>query len=424
MKIVGVEKGSVGESLGLKPGDEIFAMGGYPLEDILDYEFYDASENFSIDLGFGDEKPRVIPVKKKSSRSLGLTFSDDGLKLKTCRNRCMFCFVDQLPKNPDLRKTLRVKDDDYRYSFLYGAYVTLTNLTEADLARIKRIRLSPLYISVHTTNEDLRQKMLGVCGAPPVLPLIRELSEAKIKIHAQIVYCPGLNEDLEKTANDLAPYVQSLAVVPVGLTKFQNPDLRAVSKTEASDIISLTKTLQEGFLKTKGTRFVWASDEFFIKAGAGFPEPETYEYYPQIENGVGLFAQFNQDFAYALDGIKRSKKKKTVSVATGESAYAFICEKAKILAEKSGVQIDVYKVENHFFGPSVTVAGLLSGGDILRELTKKPLGEKLLLPDVMFREGGEEFLDGMTLLELSGQLGVPVEKIPSDGGSFAERIIK
>jgi len=502
MRICGVDKNSVGRSLGLKPGDVVLAFDGFQAEDILDYEFYDAAESFTLKVRAKNGE-REFLVEKDSEETLGLSFEGDGIQIKTCRNRCIFCFVDQLPPdNPDaaLRQTLRVKDDDYRLSFLNGTYITLTNLTDSDIARIKRLKLSPLYVSVHTTDEPLRRKMLGVTKSRPVFPLIQELHGAGIRLHTQTVYCPGYNEDIEKTARELFPYCESLAVVPAGLTQFQNPGLRAVTKADARKMIALVEKLQPEFLTQKDTRFVWAADEFYLKADIALPKPETYENYPQIENGVGLFAKFDEDFAYGLQQAKRKNKRRdgskitnyklqiantdvvsasninpneavgvdlqidpkkteidgsickstpteplpashpsqpnhppteaphsslliphstlSISFATGVSAYPFIQQKAQILSDAFGLQIHVYPVENRFFGSSVTVAGLLTGGDIARELKGKPLGERLLLPSVMFREGGDEFLDNMTLSELSAILGVSIEKIPADGESF------
>ncbi|MCL2797468.1 MAG: DUF512 domain-containing protein [Firmicutes bacterium] len=493
MRIKSVDKYSVGASLGLKPGDEIFAFDGYLFEDILDYEFYDAAEKFTMSIrkrqmgtGAFDKTFQVI---KAPEETLGLSFDGDGIKLKACRNRCIFCFVDQLPPDKSLRRTLRIKDDDYRHSFLSGTYITLTNLSQSDFARIKRLKFSPLYVSVHTTDEALRRKMLGISKrchgvgltdsgiggknterslsavsqpdpvTAPVLSLLKELHGAGIRLHAQIVYCPGVNEDIEKSARELFPFCESLAVVPVGLTRYQNPDLRAVSREDAQKIIDLTEKLQTEFLAERDTRFVWAADEFYLKAGVELPGSEPYEDYPQIENGVGLLAKFDEDFAYGLEEMKRNAKNvgrkqianyklkitdsdeapnekssaiphssflipRSVSLATGVSAYPFIKQKAQILSEKFNVQIYVYAIENRFFGPSVTVAGLLTGSDLASGLKGKPLGEVLLLPSVMFRSGSEEFLDNMTLSGLSEILGVPIQKIPPNGESFVLSVAK
>ena len=438
MKIRGVKKNSPAAALGIQKGGEILSLGGHIMTDILDYEFYDASEAFSLAVKTEAGEIKEYEVKKEWDEPFGLSLVGDGIKLKTCRNKCIFCFVDQQPKDYALRPTLRIKDDDYRHSFLYGTYVTLTNLTDFDIARIKRIRLSPLYVSVHTTDEPLRRKMLGlpcvsVGASQPrsVLSLIKEFYEAGIGLHAQIVYCPGFNEDIEGSTRELAPYCESLAIVPVGLTKYQNPMCRAVTKSDAERVIALIEKMQSEFLKQKGTRFVWAADELYLKAEEEFPALETYEDYPQIENGVGLFSKFNEDFEYGLEATKggsrnaakkkaasKSNRSPVISMATGVSAYPFIRDKAQILSQKLGLTIHVYPVENHFFGSSVTVAGLLTGGDLVRELKNKPLGEKLLLPSVMFREGGEEFLDNMTLSELSKELNITVEKTLSDGESF------
>ncbi|MCL2062338.1 MAG: DUF512 domain-containing protein [Firmicutes bacterium] len=426
MVISGVKKKSIAEQMGIKAGDSLISLGGFPVTDILDYQFYDAANCVEMQIRTKSGQLKSFKPNKAEGESLGLSFKDDYITLKNCCNNCIFCFVSQMPPDTALRPSLRVKDDDYRFSFLNGTYITGTNLTDFCIARIKRLRLSPLYLSVHTVCDGLRRKMLRNPEAPSILPLIKQLFDAGIQLHTQIVYCPDYNEDIEVSARALAPYCQSLAVVPVGLTRYCNPEVRAVTKADAERILSLTERLQNDFLAEKGTRFVWVADEFYLLAEK---EPvlteEFYEGYPQIENGVGLTARFEADLSYALSSIKRKKNapQKSVSVATGVAAYPFIQKAAERVAQKFGSEVLVHRVENRFFGSSVTVAGLLTGSDLAYALKEKPLQDKLLLPSVMFREGGEEFLDNMTRAELSRILGVSIHIIPSDGESFVRGIV-
>ncbi len=414
MRISGVDKNSIGEELGLKAGDEVVSFDGYKAVDILDYEFYDSSENFTLGVKRGEEET-LFDIEKDPDESLGLEF-DREIPIRECKNNCIFCFVHQLPENEPLRDTLRVRDDDYRHSFISGNYVTLTNLSDFDVERIIRLKLSPLYVSVHTVDDDLRNVMLGIKRSRPILPLLKKFYDAGIVLHTQIVYCPGINEDLERSITELSEICATLAIVPVGLTKNANPRLRPVNRSEAERVIALTEKYQDKLLKEKGTRFVWASDEFYIKAERPVPGGETYEDYPQIENGVGLLAKFEEDFAFALKTAKKCKNK--VSVATGVSAYGFIKSHAEILNEKLGCDIRVYKIENSFFGSTVTVAGLVVGRDIYGTLKGKDLGERLIIPSVMLREFRDVFLDNMTVKELGEKLNVKITVADSTGDGF------
>jgi len=348
-----------------------------------------------------------------------------------------------LPKNPDLRPTLRVKDDDYRLSFMDGCYITLSNVTHQDLDRIKRLKLSPLYISVHSTDPNLRGKLMGFNNPKPILPTLQDLAANGIKLHTQIVYCPGYNEDIENSARALALISESLAVVPVGLTRYHNRHLLPVTADDASRIIAIVEKLQVEFLAQKDSRFIWAADEFYIKAGKAMPASCSYESYCQIENGVGLFAKFEEDFDFTLEDILEDKANKKLlkqlalpkkpsdslkpikhySIATASSSHAFINQKAAQLSSQFNIKLEVFEVENLFFGSSVTVSGLLTGGCIATALKDKRLGDALLLPDVTLRDGTEDFLDNMTVPQLSAQLSVPVIATGSDGESFVRTIL-
>ncbi len=419
MRIVCVEPGSVGDELGLVAGDELTALDGYAVEDVFDYEYYNEAENFSMSVMRNGELLE-FDIEKYPDEDLGLEF-DREMPPRTCRNHCMFCFVDQLPKG-ELRPTLKVKDDDYRHSFLSGTYVTLTNVTDAEIERIIRLKLSPLYISVHSADPQLRLKLLGIRRAPDLLSQMQRLHAGGIAMHAQIVYCPDINEDYIETARAIRPYTESLAIVPVGLTAYSNPAVRAVTPSDARRVVANVRAFADECLAQSGTRYMFASDELYLKAGLSVPPYADYEDFVQIENGVGLVAMFLHDFEEALRTATGAPGR--CSIATGVSAYPMIAECAKRLTDRLGGEIQVYCVENRFFGSSVTVAGLITGGDLLRTLKGCDLGERLLLPAVMLREFGDVFLDNMTVGELSAALETPIEIMPPDGESFVTRICK
>lgn len=423
MEILEVNENGIAAELGIAAGDELLAFDGFSVTDVLDYDYYNSCENFTMRVRSGDE---VVDyeIEKYDYEDLGLELSRD-IPVRSCRNNCVFCFVDQLPRE-ELRSTLRVKDDDYRHSFIFGNYVTLTNVTDRELERIIRIGLSPLYVSVHTSNGELRSKLLGTCGQktpiPDIKAQLKKLHGGGIKIHAQIVYCPTFNDDLDETITDIYPYTQSLAVVPVGLTRNCNPLIKKVDKASAQKVIAVVEKWQKKLLAERGTRYVFAADELYLKAEKEIPPYEAYEDFSQIENGIGLIAAFKHDFEFALDKCD-SESAGEISIATGESAYPLICECAKKTQEKLGGKIRVYKIRNDFFGESVTVAGLIVGRDIAAQLKGKPLGHALILPRVMLRETCDVFLDGMTLSELERELGVKIKVIQPDGESFVKEII-
>jgi len=437
MQVLNVQKNSIADKLGFKKGDKIISMGGHPLEDILDFLHYEHEHNTEVEFKSKDGMVKKITIKNPNYLPLGIELDGDGIVHKHCGNKCMFCFVDQLPTDPSLslRQTLRFKDDDYRLSFSNGTYITLTNLKLNDLERIKRLKLSPLYVSVHSTDPILRAKLLGHKTPKPILPVLKELKEAGIDIHAQIVYCPDINEDLEKSASDLRNVCASLAIVPVGLTAFKNPALRAVTADDAKRVLKLLGRLQCDSLGQLGTRFVWAADEFYVLAGQKVPIANTddfYENYDQIENGVGLFSQFDEGFDYALDdyrGTKAAKlaKDKRLTIVTGESAYDFMCAKAVAVNTALNTKLQVLKVKNNFFGGAVSVVGLLSGGDILAALSEykkqNSLGEAVLIPRCCLKEFDTQFLDNMTLDELQASIGMSVIAVEVDGEAFVQAVL-
>ena len=413
--ISNITEGSMAHSEGLEKGDFLLEVNGNPVRDVIDYMYYAKDDALDFVIQRNNKKLK-FKIKKKEKSDIG--FELKPFRIKSCRNKCIFCFVDQLPKG--MRKSIYLKDDDYRMSFLYGNYITLTNISMEDKKRIIAQRLRPLYISVHTTNNDLRRKMLGNQRAPDILKEIRELTSHKIKMHVQIVLCPGINdgEELSATIRDLQkfyPYVASIAVVPVGLTKHRKSHVKPVEKTDALKVIDGVHQIRRRFMKRHGDPLVYVADEFYIKAGEPFPAFNEYGDLPQLENGVGMVPLF-------LNSLKKLKipqkiEKRTVAVFTGTAFMPFLEEFVIKLRKVAGLSIDLFKVENELFGPSVTVAGLLAGKDILKTIMGKTKAECLLVPNVVLRNGMDVFLDNITLKDMEESLGMQVKPIePTPAG--------
>ncbi len=421
LHIESVEPGSYAAELGLDSGDRLISINQQQLEDLVDYHRSIEVEHLVLEVLRQDDEVWEFEIEKAAEEDLGLVLEHP--QPKQCGNNCIFCFVHQLPKG--MRRSLYIKDEDYRFSYLYGSYVTLSNLNETDLQRIIEQKLSPLYISVHTTDDSLRQQMLG-CTAPPILPLIKRLIDGGIELHSQIVICPGYNDGdaLDRSIADLAalyPQVASLAVVPVGLTQHRQnlPELRTLSTTEAQQVLYQIEQLQEQYLEKHGSRFVFAADEIYLKAEAQIPELLAYEELAQLENGVGLIAQFRQQAAEVLleaDPLELEK----VSLVTGRS----FCRELQIfverLAVRTDVELQVLPIDNQFFGAEVTVTGLLTGTDLLGQLAERDLGQGLLLPDVMLKEGEQLLLDDLSVEDLNVRLGVPVIAVDSSPWGILE----
>jgi len=415
LEIITVEPATIAEELGIQPGDQLLAVNGEPVNDLLDYLLEEPAESLHLAIKRADGDLWELDIEHDSDEPLGLGLPHP--EPKQCGNNCIFCFVHQLPRG--MRRTLYVKDEDYRFSYLYGAYVTLTNLSAADLQRILRKQLSPLYVSVHAADPELRQKLLGK-AVEDVMPLLQTLVDGGIAIHTQVVVCPEINDgaQLARTCYELAalaPGVKSLAIVPVGLTGHRQrlPALRTQTRQEAIELVEWVEARQAEFLPQLGTRFIFAADELYLKAGRPFPELSTYEALAQIENGIGLIPQFRVQAAEVI-AAAMALTLPPVSLVTGVSAAAEIRAFASLLAAKSGLDLRVHVVENRFFGGFVTVAGLLTGQDLAEQLAAQPLGEILLVPDVMLREGEELFLDNFSLSELEDRLGVQVEVVAPD----------
>ena len=414
-EILAIQPDSIAAALGLQPGDRLLRVNGTPINDLVDFLIEEPQETLLVEIERVDGESWELEIEHDSDEPLGIRLPHP--EPKQCGNNCIFCFVHQLPRG--MRPSLYIKDEDYRFSYLYGAYVTLTNLTGEDLALILRKRLSPLYVSVHATDHALRQKLLGK-PAPDILPLMRTLVDGGILLHTQVVVCPGINDGvhLEHTLNDLvvlSPGVRSLAVVPVGLTGHRQrlPELRVPTRSEAAELVAWVTKRQDQLLEQLGTRFVFAADEFYLRAGLDFPTLEAYEELDQIENGVGLVALFRKQAADVLEAAYPLNLP-PVSLVTGVSAAGEIRRFADALKLASGVDLRVHVIENRFFGGAVTVAGLLTGSDLIEQLAEAELGRILLVPDVMLREGEDLLLDDMRISALADQLQVEVEVIPTD----------
>ena len=409
LEILAVEPGSIAEELELEAGDCLLTVNGRPVRDLLDYQLYEADEELLLEVRKKDGQLWDLELDKDAPEPLGLHFEHP--EPTQCGNNCLFCFVHQLPRG--MRPSLYVKDEDYRFSYLYGAYVTLSNVGEAQIERIIEQRLSPLYVSVHATEEQLRERLLGRRG-PPVLELLRRLTAAGIELHTQIVLCPGLNDGpvLERTVTDLQelwPGVRTLAVVPVGLTGYRQrlPELRPPTAEESRNILEMLGAFQQQFLAATGTRFVFAADELYLKAGRDLPPLCDYEDLAQIENGVGLLAQF-RDEAREVLAEAAPLGPLEVSTLTGASAHGEVGRFVAALAEATGTTIHLHPVENEFFGGQVSVTGLLTGADLVRGLKDRALGSVLLVPEVLLKEGEDLLLDDLTLVDLEREFGVPV----------------
>lgn len=418
-KITAVLPDSIAEQLEIVPGDELVSINGQTVVDWIDYEAFCCSEEMNLVIRRGEEEME-FEFEKDEYDPLGLQFETQLMSpLRSCANKCMFCFVDQLPEN--VRPSLRVKDDDWRMSLMMGSFVTLTNVSDKELDRIIARQASPLYISVHATDPKLRAQLLGTPLASKIMSQLNKLKNAGISFHAQAVLCPGINdgEQLKKTVEQLAalyPACQSLALVPVGLTEHRDGlcALRKFTKAEARAVVDSVAQWQEKYLKKFDTSFVSASDEFYVQAGVRIPADERYEDYPQIENGVGLMRLLETEMEYAFEEADLSSARPARLIdACGVSVAPFMKSLHRRF-EIPGVEVQVVPIENHFFGPSVTVSGLLTGSDLIREL-KGIDADKILITECMLREFEDVFLDDMTLEEVEKEIGVPIVKVGRSG---------
>lgn len=405
---------------GFKLGDDVVSIGGYKMVDELDYLFYDNEKKFSC-VVIRDGKERTIKVHKKDGQSLGLEFAID-MKPVVCKNHCIFCFVDQLPKN--MRPSLYIKDDDYRYSFMCGSYVTMTNVSDEEIERVIRLKLSPLYISVHAWDDDVRTFILKNPNTRKLKDQMRRLGEAGIKMHTQLVVVPDVNDGkvLEESIRGLhsMPGVETVAVVPVGMTEHRAKlaNLKPVDEKNAIETIDLVERLHSEY-----GGFCWCSDEYYVKAGVSVKSSDYYGSFDQIENGVGLLADFDDNFEYGLSEIEDMNLGKKVDFITGVSFGPLLEEYAERLAKKLGIETKVHIVENNFFGKSVTVAGLLTAGDIIAQV-KGAKTDAFVIPDNMLREFTDTFLDNKTVKEVEEELGAPLIVTSHNGSDLAKKIVE
>lgn len=425
-----VDQGGPAWRAGLRPGQRLLKINGHPIRDVLDYKFYGYDSRLELEAEQQGQIRRLL-VEKEEGQELGLEFETYLMdRQKGCANRCVFCFVDQLPKG--LRPSLYFKDDDARMSFLLGNYISMTNLSQEDADRIVAMRISPLNISVHTTDPDLRNKLLGNPRGGASLKYLDQFAQAGLRLMCQIVVCPGWNdgEQLAKTLKDLAalrPSVESVAVVPVGLTKHRQglTPLEPVTAEKAREIIEIVDQARKECEKKGGEAFFYAADELYLKAGLPLPPVEYYGDYPQLENGVGLMSMFRQELEGALAMTEENPPPPPPFViATGLAAAPFMEEMLGLCRKKCpAMQGRVKAVRNEFFGLGVDVAGLLTGGDIIRQMKKeiRP-GEQLWLPDCMLRHGETVFLDDVTVGQMERELGARVRVVDVDGGEFCDAL--
>lgn len=422
-----VEPNSPAKRAGVRPGDVLLAINDTPVLDLIDYEHLTARRALKLSL-LREDSPLAVTLFKDEYEPLGLCFETTLMsRMMTCRNHCVFCFVDQMPKG--VRSSLNVKDDDWRMSFIMGNYVTLTNVGDEEFSRIIDRRVSPLYVSVHATDPEVRTRIMRNPSAGRIMERLSALKDAGLRFHTQIVLCRGLNDGdvLTRTLSDLAslsPACASVAIVPVGVTRFRDglPKLGTFDASQSAKIIDLVEPMQRDYLDRFGTRLVFLSDEWYLNANRPLPEAEAYEEFEQIENGVGLLRLFEEDFRFALSEQTRDRSSRTVSIAGGTAAYPFFRELYRDLIPY-GINTELYPVPNRWFGGNVHVAGLVTGSDLVEELSGKPLSDPLLIPKNMLRETEDVFLDGMTLSEAEAKLGIRIQTF-SDGTQLISRLFE
>lgn len=430
-KVKGVVPGSIAEELEIQPGDRLLSISGHEIEDVLDYYFYMEAEVLTLLIRDHNGEEWEAEVEKEEKEDLGLIFEDQFMgTYQHCHNKCIFCFIDQLPKG--MRPTLYFKDDDSRLSFLNGNYITMTNMQEKDMERIIRYHMSPMNVSVHTTNPELRVKMLKNPRAAQIMTHLRRFVEGGIVLNGQIVLCRGVNDgaELERTLTDLSefvPQMQSLSIVPVGLSRHRQGlyPLEPFTPEDARALIQQVQPWREKFYKETGLHFVHLSDEFYILAGVELPEEDAYDGYLQIENGVGMMRLFWDEATQAVDEIPQGEKGYgKVSLVTALSAYGHIQRIVDAIQQKmDGGEVQVFCIRNDFFGERITVTGLLTGQDILRQLEGKDLGRLLLLPENLLKADEEIFLDDMRLEDFKKTLQTPVDIVQSSGRDFVRKIV-
>lgn len=428
--IASVTKNSRADKAGIKPKEKLLTINGNEIIDVLDYRFYQTSRQVELIIENQDNIQRTIPIKKNEYEEIGLEFETYLMdKQHSCRNKCIFCFIDQLPKG--MRKSLYFKDDDSRLSFLFGNYITLTNLSQHEIDRIIKMHISPINISVHTTNPELRCKMMHNRFAGDALEILPKFAEAGIKINCQIVSCPGINDgkELERTLTDLEalyPSIECVAVVPVGLTRYREGLFPLVEYTRetAKETLELIESYGDKFIEKYGKRIVFASDEFFLKAGREIPEADYYEDFDQLDNGVGLMSLLRDELMYAIEYEEDVLEDINITLACGTGVAEFMQTLMNnITAKFNNVKINVVGIKNNFFGGGINVSGLVTGQDLIAQLSNKNLGDKLLIPSVMLRREGDIFLDDVSIEDVEKTLNVPVIPVANNGDELLRVIL-
>ena len=428
--ITGVEPGSIAEELELAPGDVLLSIDNQPVEDIFDYRFLTRSEELTLLIRRADGEEWELEIEKDEDEDLGLVF-DGGLmdNYRSCSNKCIFCFIDQLPKG--MRETLYFKDDDARLSFLQGNYITLTNLSDADLERIIRYRLQPINVSVHTTEPELRVRMLNNRFAGDALRKLKRLCEAEITMNGQIVLCKGVNdgEHLRRSIRDLSamqPQMQSVSVVPVGLTRFREGlyPLEPFTKEDAIEVLEIIHEGQRESMARYGNHFIHAGDEWYLLAEAPLPDADNYDGYLQLANGVGMLRLLSDEFDEALADAPQGKKGYTCSIACGMGIAGFFGELINRFHERyPEITVHLYPIRNDFFGPRITVSGLLTGQDIIAQLRDQPLGDRLLLTRNLLRFGEDVLLDDIHVHDIETALHIPIRIVEGDGADLLAAMV-
>ena len=422
--------GGIGEELGIEPGDKLLAINGNEIQDVFDYYYYEESEQLLLLIEKPDGEEWELEIEKDEDESLGIEFDQSLMdEYRSCRNKCMFCFIDQMPKG--MRETLYFKDDDSRLSFLQGNYITLTNMSDHDVERIVKDRLEPINISFQTTNPQLRCKMLHNRFAGEALKKVDILYRGQIEMNGQIVLCKGVNdgEELERTIRDLTgylPYLKSVSIVPVGLTKYRDGlyPLEPFTKEDAREVLSVIHRWQEKIYQEHGIHMIHAGDEWYVLAEEEVPEEERYDGYLQLENGVGMMRLLFNEVQEALSAVTGDGRQREISLATGRLMYPYIGKILEEIRKKfPNITTHLYAIRNDFFGERITVSGLITGQDLTGQLKGQPLGERLLLPCNMLKIGEPVFLDDFTLEEVENSLQVKTDIVKSSGQDLLDAVI-
>ncbi|EDN76791.1 putative FeS-containing Cyanobacterial-specific oxidoreductase [Mediterraneibacter gnavus ATCC 29149] len=422
--------GGIGEELGIEPGDKLLAINGNEIQDVFDYYYYEESEQLLLLIEKPDGEEWELEIEKDEDESLGIEFDQSLMdEYRSCRNKCMFCFIDQMPKG--MRETLYFKDDDSRLSFLQGNYITLTNMSDHDVERIVKYRLEPINISFQTTNPELRCKMLHNRFAGEALKKVDILYRGQIEMNGQIVLCKGVNdgEELERTIRDLTgylPYLKSVSIVPVGLTKYRDGlyPLEPFTKEDAREVLSVIHRWQEKIYQEHGIHMIHAGDEWYVLAEEEVPEEARYDGYLQLENGVGMMRLLFNEVQEALSAVTGDGRQREISLATGRLMYPYIGKILEEIRKKfPNITTHLYAIRNDFFGERITVSGLITGQDLTGQLKGQPLGERLLLPCNMLKIGEPVFLDDFTLEEVENSLQVKTDIVKSSGQDLLDAVI-